>query len=260
MSLREKLTISIVSHGHGLLLQNLIRDLNSVPELSGVTVIVTLNLRSEDFDEHEFDKLQLLVVRNQTPRGFGENHNCAFKHCSTPWFAVLNPDLQIHENPFSHLLAEAERDARIGLVVPRMINPQGRLEDSVRANLTPLAVLRRRLLRHGSESIPEHRFRWYAGMFLLLRSSAFAAVNGFDDRFFLYCEDYDLCARLHLQSFRIVQDASVAVVHDARRHSRMYFRYFWLHIRSLARVWTSVSMWRIALQDSLGGWRGTSDS
>jgi GT2 family glycosyltransferase len=259
-SLRGTLTISIVSHGHGPLLQNLLRDLNSLSELNGVTVVVTLNLQSEDFDEHPFKELQLVVVRNETPKGFAENHNCAFKNCSTAWFAILNPDLHLRENLFSSFLANAGSNARIGLVAPRIINSQGQLEDSVRANLTPLAVLRRGVLGHGPEVIPEHRFRWYAGMFLLLRSSAFAAVNGFDGRFFLYCEDYDLCARLHLKSFGIVQDPSVSVVHDARRHSRIHFRYFWLHVRSLVRVWTSLSVWRIAVQDCIAGWRRASNS
>lgn len=259
-ALGDELTLSVVSHGHGAILQRLLRDLDSLEELRRVKVIVTLNLVDEDLDDELFPNLNIQVLRNHQPRGFAVNHNRAFQHCATPWFAVLNPDLRILENVFSALLSGAQGDERLALLTPQVRNSQGFVEDSVRANLTPWAILNRRVRGRAENSMLYHKFRWYAGMFLLLRSSAYLKVNGFDENFFLYCEDYDLCARLHLRSFKMRHIPEISVIHEAQRHSRTRIRYTWLHLGSIVRTWTLPHVWRIALQDALAGFVKTRDS
>ncbi len=254
----RRVTLSVVSHGHGSLLLDLLQGLNSLPQLEWVRLsLQTLNVIGEELDPSQFRNLHLKILRNSEPRGFAENHNRAFGYCATPWFGVLNPDLRVPEDVFTKLLSGVGEDERIALLVPKVINSRGVVEDSVRANLTPWALLNRRLRNRKLESIPGHKFRWYAGMFLLIRSSAYAAIGGFDERFFLYCEDYDLCARLHLKSYKLIQDPSISVVHDPQRHSRTRGRYSWWHLKSIARVWTSRYLWRIAVADLIAGLRGS---
>jgi GT2 family glycosyltransferase len=81
-------------------------------------------------------------------------------------------------------------------------------------------------------------------MFLLARSKAFAAVGGFDERFFMYCEDADLSIRLQLAGWRVRQIPDASVVHAAQRASRGSTRHVLWHVSSLSRHWASAAFWR----------------
>jgi N-acetylglucosaminyl-diphospho-decaprenol L-rhamnosyltransferase len=75
-------------------------------------------------------------------------------------------------------------------------------------------------------------------MFLLFQSKEFAAVNGFDERFFLYYEDVDLCARLRRAQRGLIGCSSVQVVHKAQRASWSSWRYRHYHLTSIARYFS----------------------
>lgn len=76
---------------------------------------------------------------------------------------------------------------------------------------------------------------WIAGMFLLFRSEAFRSVHGFDERYFLYYEDVDLCRRLRRRGDRVVYVPDAEVVHDARRASHRDLAQMRHHVASIVR-------------------------
>lgn len=244
------LTLSVVSHGHGALLMRLLNDLHSQVLLRRVRVLVTLNLKAEGFDPAPFTGLRIEVIRNAEPQGFGANHNHAFRQCDTEWFGILNPDLRVTSDVFFLMLAQAKNHPRVALMAPSVLNSAGGVEDSVRENLTPWSVLKRVLgtRSHGVSQPASGRFYWYAGMFHLVRSSEFRQLGGFDERYFLYCEDYDLCARMHLQGHELHHVSSATVVHDAQRDSHRRGAHLKRHLASLVRVWCSAPVWRIAMK------------
>jgi hypothetical protein len=251
------LTISVVSHGHGALLEHLLADLDACSSLAGTRVLVTLNLRDEPFDAERFMRIMVAVTRNPAPTGFGANHNAAFARCTTRWFAVLNPDLRISADIFASLIAAAENEPRLAAIAPTVVNPAGDVEDHVRTNLTLASLMRRRrgVVEHVDARLPSvlpGPFYWLAGMFILFRSSAYRQVGGFDERYFLYCEDYDICARLYLAGHAIALKPDLRVVHDARRDSHRSVKHLWLHIASLLKVWRSRAFWRLALPSRRG--------
>ena len=89
------ISVSIVSHNHAHLLDRLLSQLLSYQEIS--RIIITINTPESYLSIYSHEKIYLL--KNVDPKGFGENHNTAFKECQTPFFCVLNPDLfllQIH--------------------------------------------------------------------------------------------------------------------------------------------------------------------
>jgi N-acetylglucosaminyl-diphospho-decaprenol L-rhamnosyltransferase len=252
MHLAEQLTLSIVSHGHGALVETLVEQLDAVSELAGVSLVITLNRQGElfKFEQQPTKRVRLLIIRNASPLGFGTNHNNAFKHCATRWFAILNPDLSIHSNVFAGLIQTATMRGA-SLVAPLVMNSVGHIEDSVRWNLTPWALMKRKLRMSGEAELTDGHFRWFAGMFYLIESQSFAEIGGFDTRYFLYCEDYDICARMHLAGHRLTLQRDIRVIHDAQRDSWKSRRHLLLHLKSLSRVWASSPVWRIALRDSL---------
>lgn len=76
---------------------------------------------------------------------------------------------------------------------------------------------------------------WVAGMFMLFPSAAFEAVGGFDENFYLYYEDVDICVRLRHLGYRVAVMRGASVVHNARRDSRRCLRFARWHAASMAR-------------------------
>ena len=247
-------TLSIVSHGHGRLLHDLLSDLDADPMLASVPVIVTLNV-AEAFDASHWHHLAITTLYNPVPKGFGANHNAAFAHCQTPWFIILNPDLRlVTTEPFTALAKTAATVPALGAIAPQIVNGEGQPEDAVRENLSPWSLVRRRLLgdrapvdvdqpaRDGAD------FFWLAGMCVMFDAAAYRDIGGFDERFFLYGEDYDICARLVNRGYALAVDQHVAVRHDAQRDSHRSSRHLRWHLASLFRIWTSSAFWHVTLK------------
>ncbi len=231
-------TLSVVSHEQHALVDALISDLAGIdaPELA--RVVLTQNLPEIPPVTSRPRSPQIEVIRNRVALGFGMNHNAAFRKCDTEYFAVVNPDIALMGNPFPALLAALRAGA--GVSAPAVLEPDGRLADTARRIITPAELVRRRLPNYAPPESP----RWFAGMFLLFRSDAFRAVGGFDEGFFMYCEDFDICARLRLAGYPLAFVPQVQVVHAAQQLSHRSLRHFRWHISSLSRMWSSPNFWR----------------
>lgn len=240
-----QILVSVVSHGHGELLTALLDDLCAIrpPNLS---IIVTLNI--PEASQVRRDRWADIVwIENTEPKGFGANHNAALLGQAHDWYIILNPDIRIDRDVFTPLVAAGEADQSVALVAPRVVDSSGFEQDSVRALPTPGRLMLRtisRLVGQAPSSTSEHKGDWLAGMFLAVRGTTFRLIGGFDERFFLYCEDVDLSARLRLAGFELRQVREVQVVHDARRESLRSFQYVRWHLTSLLRLWGSASFWK----------------
>lgn len=228
--------VSIVSHDQAQLTAQLLADLQN--RCPGLEIIVTHNIPESAAGGDTPGRAAVRHLENSTPKGFGANHNEAFRHCRSRYFSVLNPDIRIHANPFPGLLRALE-DPGVGLVAPRVFNPSGELEDSVRRFPTPTGLLAKALgLGDSRIEVPEQHsvsVDWVAGMFMLFRSEAFAEIGGFDERFFLYYEDVDICARLWKRGWKVTLQPEASVVHAAQRASHRHARYRRWHLASMAR-------------------------
>lgn len=76
---------------------------------------------------------------------------------------------------------------------------------------------------------------WVAGMFQLYQTESFRTVGGFDEKYFLYFEDVDICTKLWKSGLKVIACPSVKVVHDAQRMSRKSIRYMRWHLASMVR-------------------------
>ena len=227
-------TASIVSHRHGEMVRDLIGNLCRCPEV--VQILLTQN--TPETSRKKFP-VKVKVWTRPKPRGYGANHNAAFQSCLTPLFCVMNPDIRIVKNPFP-VLIRAMKDPGVAVCAPKILAPDGTQEDSHR-QFPDIISLLGKALGGVDGKVPLGQGRnwernsWLAGMFLLMRSETFRKVGGFDEKFFLYYEDVDLCARLIRAGYRVRQVPSVSVVHAARRQSRRDLRYALWHLQSMAR-------------------------
>lgn len=237
MQQKVKLSISIVSHYQGRLVADLLSDLGTHCAIP-IEVILTINAPEVlPFDATAFN-FPVTVLKNEIPKGFGANHNAAFRLATAEHFCVLNPDIRLENDPFPPLL-DALSDPANGVVGPLIISPDGNIEDSARRFPTPLLILKKAIfgVRGTDYGIGQDPLYpdWIGGMFMVFRSPAFRQINGFDEKYFLYYEDVDLCWRLRQQGCRAVLLPAVRAIHAAQRLSHRRVRYLVLHISSMLR-------------------------
>jgi hypothetical protein len=246
----DGVTVSIVSHGHGQQVADLVRQVLREPKVA--LVVLTLNI-AEPLNFLSVDRLA--VIHNPTPKGFGTNHNAAFERCQTPYFCVLNPDIVLSE-PLIEALVDCLRATDSGVSAPLVLSPSGAIEDSWRrfptfSSLVHKAFGRDSTIWHQDPSSVQSNVSqrggfpdWVAGMCMLFDSTAYRALGGFDEGFFLYYEDVDICARVWRSGQTVVACPSVSVVHDAQRASRHNWRHMRWHATSMARYFFKYA-WRL---------------
>lgn len=242
-----KFSLSIVSHGHRELITALLADLTRIGR-HDIEVILTWNLHQENnvIDPATFT-FPILSVVNDSPQGFAANHNAAFRHSSGEHFVLLNPDIRLSEDPFGVLqsILESRRDA---ICAPTILNTLNEVEDSARFFPSPLGLVKKAVakatgIRLRLAPVPMRDTLlhpdWIAGMFLVIPRRIYAALGGLSERYFLYYEDVDFCARARLQGVDIIVTQEVAAIHDARRESHRNLRFLTWHFSSAVKFFTS---------------------
>ena len=212
----------------------LIKSLLAYDEVS--KVVLTCNI-PEAFSLIECNRV--VRVNNPIPRAFSTNHNNAFRHCTTKYFCVLNPDVELPQNPFP-FLTSAMQSHSADIIAPLVLAPCGAVEDSAR-HFPSLGNLILKLLfaSDGRYMIsyrqPPFEPDWIAGMFMLFHSSEYLQLCGFDEGYFLYYEDVDICRRAKKLGLKILCCPEVSVVHHAQRASRRNFHHMRWHLASMFR-------------------------
>lgn len=235
-----ELSISIVSHRQLDLVHCLLDSLKEYCPHLAIEVLLTINVpEPAPFDTQAYP-FPVSVFCNPGPRGFGENHNAAFGRSAGTYFCVLNPDVRLVADTFSVLIASLS--AAVGVAAPRIINSRGEIEDSARQFPVPGEIFAK--VFGGKPALPPQGGAmsepdWVAGMFMLFPREVFRKIGGFDERYFLYYEDVDICARLRLAGYRVILCPEVSVIHDARRTSHRNLRYMRWHLASMARFFFS---------------------
>ena len=246
-----EIALSVVSHGQISMIDALLQDIARNCQQTSLEVILTLNVPEDLPASLEQLPFSLLVLHNESPLGFGENHNRAFQHARAPYFCVINPDIRVASDIFP-VLMDTLKDPSCGVTAPMIVNGEDLIEDSARKFPTPLKILckafggcRRQDYQMGSGLLEPD---WVGGMFMVFRRNTYALFGGFDQKFFLYYEDVDLCARIRLQGLRVVMIPSVRATHLARRSSHSSAVYSFMHIHSMIRFFASLVfvkvMWR----------------
>jgi GT2 family glycosyltransferase len=253
------ISVSIVSHGQASLVGEALADLARQIDPASIEVILTLNIPEPlPFAVADFP-FPIKRIDNPSPQGFGTNHNAAFRLAGGKWFCVMNPDIRLNSNPFPALLACLAQPGA-GVAAPLVLGVNGEIEDSARRFPSPLKIVCK---TWGGCSGSDYAITdqpvypdWVGGMFMLFPRSIYEAAGGFDQRYFLYYEDVDLCARLRLQGNLAILCPRARVVHHARRSSHRNFRYLRWHLGSMMRFFLSPVYWRVRYRTLTAGKHG----
>ncbi len=192
------------------------------------------------------DLISSRMERSSRNDGYGAAHNRAAALCCAPSHLILNPDVELVPNSLREGLALLTRDAGLVLVAPHVVDGTGAIQylckrhPSVRVlclrafapdwlrvqQAQRLANYEMQDACNGRDSV---EIPLASGCFMLLRRAAFDAVDGFDESFFLYFEDYDLSVRLAREG-RLQYEPSVRIIH----HGGFAARKGWWHMRLFA--------------------------
>ena len=231
----KKLTLSIVSHGQFDLIFLLLDDLRKLKKKFD-KIIITINIPEKINKKKWFKELPILWIYNETPYGFGKNHNNAFINCKSNYFCILNPDIRIQGEVFQNLIIIKEKE-NINIIGPEIKDMNGILAINSRQFPDHFFLLKR-ILRNPQkkyffkETTNVIHTDWLGGMLLIISKKDFTLLNGFDKDYFLYFEDVDICKRARNMGFTVAQSKHIIVTHQAQRQSRTNIKYFFYHIKS----------------------------
>jgi GT2 family glycosyltransferase len=172
--------------------------------------------------------------------GFGTGHNRVLKEklSQYAYHLVLNADVRIPPSTIETLIDYMDENPGVGMVMPKVLNQDGSEQLQARCLPTPLELVVRRLFgtnapnwetrldTHEPISMP-----FLCGCFMLLRGSVLAKSGVFDERFFLYMEDADLCRRIGDIADTVYYPAA-RIYHTRSRASYKNPRMLWTHLRS----------------------------
>ena len=246
--MRHKISASIVIYKNDLvLLRNAVDSfLNSTEDSILFLIDNSPNDRYSAFFKHP----RIEYIFNNRNIGFGAGHNLALKKIlatnQSMYHVVLNPDVYFEKEVMQRLLDYIESHPEVGLIMPKVLYPDGRLQPLCKLLPSPLTLFTRRFL-HFHTSWSNRLNYWYemhfsgydkimdvpflSGCFMFLRTDALRKVGLFDERIFLYTEDTDLTRRIH-RRYRTVFYPKVVIYHYNQRGSYKNALKFIYHVFS----------------------------
>lgn len=201
--------------------------LSCLDSLSAATAeIVVLDNASEDGSVEAVRERfpDVRVIAQPFRAGFGANHNTVIRATAGRYIYVLNEDTTADDWALGRLVSYFDAHPRVAALGPRLVYPDGRVQDSAWRFPTPLvsalglATLGRLGVTQSGGSAPR-AVDWVTGAALLLRREALEEVGPFDEDFFLYSEEVDLQARLRAAGWEVHYYPEATVVHHESQFS-----------------------------------------
>jgi N-acetylglucosaminyl-diphospho-decaprenol L-rhamnosyltransferase len=155
------------------------------------------------------------LVANPINRGFAAANNQALTTCRGDFILFLNPDTQVMPDTFKNGLAYMRENPHIGLAGTKILNPDGTLQESVSYRYPGEKFAKGKL-----SSLKGH-IACVLGAAMITRREVMAAVGGFNEDFFLYGEDEDLCLRIRKAGWEIGYIREACVVHLGGQSERL---------------------------------------
>lgn len=254
------LSIIIVNYNSGGYLLRCLESLREFPPQSPYEIFVVDNGSEEgDLNGVEESHPEIKVIRNSKNLGFARANNQAVARSSGRYLLLLNPDTLLTREGLDGLLQFMEEHLEAGAAGPLLLYPDGTRQPSFRkfpkphhlffgrssllTRLFPKNPFSQSYLLMDLDGSIAREVDWITGACMILRREAFTGVGGFDEEYFLFVEDLDLCYRLHEKNWKIYFVPDVHVIHhyggsfgirrrqSLKEHHMGIYRYFYKHHR-----------------------------
>ncbi|MFC6169201.1 glycosyltransferase family 2 protein [Loigolactobacillus jiayinensis] len=191
---------------------------------------------------------QIHITAAQDNRGFGYGHNVNLAQSHDDYFICCNPDILITQASFATMYNFIAAHPKVSMIAPKITNPDGQVQHLIRYKLDVFDYMLRftrgkfikrlfakRIARYECRDLSEERqqIKFGSGAFMFLRASMMRQIGGFDERFFMYFEDNDLCMRINQAGGQIFYLPDAPVIHYYARASHKSTRGFKQFLRSM---------------------------
>ena len=223
----RKIDIVIVAYRSRDLMRKCLLSIRTHPPTGGATVWIVENGSRDGTAEvirAEFPEVELIEPRANL--GFAVANNMAIRRGNAPYVLALNPDTEITPGAIDHVLDIAESDVTIGIVGCRLEREDGTFDHASRRSFpTPLGALGHftrigrskrapaRLAQYRAPEVESGPVDAVNGAFMLIRRRALDEVGMFDEGYWMYMEDLDLCYRFRQAGWITWYDPDVTVLH-----------------------------------------------
>lgn len=230
-----ELAVVVINYDSGDHLRNCISNLAAAAEGVWAEFFVVDN-SSQDGSLDGIEELvpETKVIKNVQNRGYGRACNQGFAATPAPFVCFLNPDIVPEAGSLACLLDAIVQRPEAGIVGPRLNNPDGscypsgRVVPSLRVAVGHAVFgifnddnrFTRAYKMLDMDRSEERDVDWVSGAAMLVRREAFEQVEGFDEGFFMYVEDLDLCARMRQAGWKAVYYPKAQMLHHVAGSSR----------------------------------------
>lgn len=174
--------------------------------------------------------------------GFGKAHNFILDKITTDFHLILNPDVIFDADTIPVLIAQLSVEKQVSFVTPKVLNTDGQLQFVCRKQPTFFDLINRKLL-FSRKLLSKNEYRnqnlekmfypeFIHGCFMLFKTADFKKLQGFDERYFLYMEDADICRNILKINKRILYFPSVQITHQHQKGSSKSVKLFLYHFSS----------------------------
>lgn len=176
--------------------------------------------------------------------GFGKAHNFVLSSLDSKYHAIVNPDIVLVEDSFSKIISYLNTNIDVGMCIPKIMDEHGDLSLVYRQELTVFDMFIRmfckglfpkRVAKHTMQYCDYSRpfqVPFGQGSFLVINTDLFRKLEGFDERYFMYIEDADLCKRVNEIS-KLMYFPYTQVIHKWKQGSHKNMLLFKCHLKSM---------------------------
>ncbi len=227
------LSVSLISHNSRKDLERLLPSL--LLALRSISSEILLVDNNSDDDTVAFIKKnypQIRLRKNRLRQGYGANHNQNLAVAKGRYIVLMNADMIVDPACFQILLEYMKQHPAIGIMTAKILNEDGSLQFLNKRYPTCLDLFIRRFFPHALQQMFKKRLDYYemrdigydrivdvpfvSGAFMLARTALIQKLKGFDERFFMYFEDVDLCRRVQ-RTHRTVYHPDARIIHRWER-------------------------------------------
>ena len=216
--------VVVVSYNSRDALRACVETLGGEPDVA----VVVVDNASPDRGLDAVGDLAITAIQLETNTGFANGCNVGWHRGSGEYVLFLNPDARISPVALRRLAETLDADPRVGVVGPRIVDERGVLDHSIRRfprlsstfaqalflhRLWPSATWADEVAREAALYDVPTAVEWLSGACLLVRRRLLEQIGGFDDGFFMYCEDKDLCRRAWAEGYVVRFEPSAEAVH-----------------------------------------------
>lgn len=246
-----ELSIIIVNYNVKEHLGNCISSIIDASQGISTEIIVVDNNSydgSAEYIQQKFTGLgNLKIIENESNFGFAKANNIGVQHAKGDYLLILNPDTILQEDTLSKCMEYYKNNPLTGALTCKLILPNGKLDLACRRSFPYPSVAIYRMLGLSKLFPKSHRLARYnltyldenetyevdsiVGAFMLIRKDIFGQVGGFDEDYFMYGEDLDLCYRIKAAGYKIFYYSGTSIIHykgeSTRKSSVSYVNNFY---------------------------------